>query len=105
MTDSQTPEERRAALRIGMMLGERWTLERVLGVGGMAAVYAAKGLDGTTAALKLLHPECAIHPDICGRFLREGLAANRVGHPGAVRVVDSATLQDEETAYLVMELL
>jgi serine/threonine-protein kinase len=103
--EAKTPEERRAALRIGMTLGGRWLIERVLGVGGMAAVYAVRAPDGTTAALKLLHPEHAIRAEIRERFLREGLAANRVGHPGAVQVLDSATLEDEETAYLVMELL
>ncbi|MGE3670491.1 MAG: serine/threonine-protein kinase, partial [Polyangiaceae bacterium] len=39
------------------------------------------------------------------RFLREGLAANAVEHPGAVRVLDCATVENDETAYLVMELL
>ncbi len=86
-------------------MGGRWTLERLLGVGGMAAVYAASAPDGAVAALKLLHPEHAIRGEIRDRFLREGLAANSVDHPGAVRVLDSATLEDEETAYLVMELL
>lgn len=103
--DQRSPEERRAALRIGMTLGERWTIERVLGVGGMAAVYAVHAPDGTRAALKLLHPEHAIRKEIRERFLREGQAANGVGHPGAVRILDSAVLEDEETAYLVMELL
>lgn len=91
--DPRSPEERRAALRMGMTLGERWTLERVLGVGGMAAVYAVRGPDGSAAALELLHPEHAIRKEIRDRFLREGLAANSVGHPGAVRILDSAVLQ------------
>ncbi len=101
---ASSPEEARAARLIGSTFGG-WKLERVLGVGGMAAVYAATGSDGTAAALKLLHADQAIRPEIRDRFLREGMAANSVEHPGAVRIIDSATVEDEETAYLVMELL
>jgi eukaryotic-like serine/threonine-protein kinase len=100
-----TPEERRAAKSLGRVLGERWTLERVIGVGGMAAVYAGRAPDGSLAAIKLLHPEMALNTEVRQRFLREGMAANLVEHPGAVRVVDHATADDEETTYLVMELL
>jgi serine/threonine protein kinase len=89
---------------VGTVLGGRWTLERVLGVGGMAAVYAARAPDGSIAAVKLLHPEAGLRPDVRQRFLNEGLAANRVDHPGAVRVLDHATI-DNDARPLVMELL
>ena len=46
MTDTAADaDERMASERIGRVLGE-WTLERLIGVGGMAAVYAARGKDG-----------------------------------------------------------
>jgi eukaryotic-like serine/threonine-protein kinase len=99
-----TPEEQHAARRVGTVLGGRWTLERVIGVGGMAAVYAARAPDGSLAALKLLHPEMGLRSEVRQRFLREGMAANKVGHPGAVRVLDHATSEGEDT-FLVMELL
>ncbi len=94
--------------RVGGVLDDKWTLEQLLGVGGMAAVYAARHRNGARAAVKVLHPHWARHGEVRERFLREGYAANRVEHPGAVKVLDDdvvSTGADEGTAYLVMELL
>jgi len=100
--------ESRANARVGSVLDDKWTLERLLGVGGMAAVYAARHRNGARGAIKLLHADLARHREVRERFLREGYAANRVDHPGAVRVLDDdivATGPSAGTAYLVMELL
>lgn len=64
-------DEELAARRIGQNVG-RYLLERVLGVGGMAVVYAGRAPDGSVAAVKVLHPEMAVRRDIRERFLREG---------------------------------
>jgi serine/threonine-protein kinase len=98
----------RARERIGTVLNEKWTLESLLGSGGMGAVYAARHRNGARAAVKVLHPELARHAEVRERFLREGYAANKVEHPGAVKVLDDdviTTGPDEGGAYLVMELL
>src|SRR5262249_53641066 len=98
----------RALERVGRVLNEKWTLERLLGVGGMAAVYAARHRNGARGAVKVLHPDLSSHKEVRERFLREGYAANRVEHPGAVKVTDDdiiATGPDARTAYLVMEIL
>ena len=105
-----TPEEleARARARVGLQLDGKWNLEKLLGVGGMAAVYAARHRNGARAAVKVLHPEISRDEDVRARFLHEGKAANRVEHPGAVRVLDDDTVQagpDQGTAYMVMELL
>jgi eukaryotic-like serine/threonine-protein kinase len=102
--DSESPAQE----RIGTVLDEKWTLERALGSGGMGAVYAARHRNGARGAVKVLHPELARRVDVRERFLREGYAANRVEHRGAVRVLDDQIIKegpDEGTAYLVMELL
>ena len=39
----------RAAARVGQLLNDKWTLERLLGVGGMAAVYAGRHRNGARA--------------------------------------------------------
>ena len=85
MADGLDP---RAQQRVGAVLDEKWTLERLLGVGGMGAVYAARHRNGARAAVKILHPELARIAEIRERFLREGYAANRVEHRGAVQVLD-----------------
>src|SRR5260370_26699861 len=97
-----------AAERVGTVLNDKWTLERLIGVGGMASVYAARHRNGARAAVKLLHPELSRHTEVRERFQREGYAANKVGHPGVVRVLDDdviATGPVAGSAYLVMELL
>ncbi len=94
--------------RVGTVLNDKWTLERVLGVGGMAAVYAARHRNGARAAVKVLHAGLSRHADVRERFLREGYAANKVEHPGVVKVLDDDVIaagRDAGTAYLVMELL
>ena len=98
----------RAKARLGNVLNEKWTLERLLGLGGMAAVYAGVHRNGARAAVKLLHPDLARNAEVRERFLREGYAANKVDHPGAVQVLDDDVViggPDDGTAYLVMELL
>jgi len=70
----------------------------------MAAVYAAHDEQGQVAAVKILHPEMCLRRDVRERFLREGVAANRIAHPGAVAVYEHGTV-GEDCAFLVMELL
>jgi eukaryotic-like serine/threonine-protein kinase len=95
----------RARARVGVVLREKYRLDRVLGVGGMAAVYAATHLrNAHRVAVKILHPDVAANPDLRARFLREGYAANSVNHPGTVRVLDDDTAEDG-APFLVMELL
>jgi len=89
--------------RIGMTVGARWTLRRLLGTGGMAAVYAADDAAGTRVAIKLLHPEMGIRRDIRERFLREAAVMTRIIHPGMVTIYEQGA--DADTAYLAMELL
>jgi serine/threonine-protein kinase len=101
-TDDQAVE------RVGTVLNDKWTLERLVGVGGMAAVYAGRHRNGARAAVKVLHPELARYKEVRERFQREGYAANKVDHPGVVKVLDDDVVSagpDAGTAYLVMELL
>ncbi|HQP33641.1 MAG TPA: serine/threonine-protein kinase [Polyangiaceae bacterium] len=95
---------RRARARVGTMLRGKWHLDSILGTGGMATVYEATHRNGTRGAIKVLHPELALRSDIVDRFVREGYHANKVGHSGAVRIIDDDVDQDG-TVYLVMELL
>ena len=100
--------DKQAQARVGTVVDDKWTLERLLGIGGMAAVYAARHRNGARGAVKVLHPDLSRHKEVRDRFLREGYAANRVGHPGAVKVLDDdvvASGPEAGTAYIVMELL
>lgn len=90
--------------RIGAVIQGKWTVDALLGVGGMASVYAATHRNGTTSALKILHADFAREKAICDRFLREAYVANKVNHPACVGVVDDDMTEDGEP-FLVMELL
>jgi eukaryotic-like serine/threonine-protein kinase len=96
--------ERRARARIGQTLRGKYQLDAVLGIGGMATVYAATHRNRKRFAIKLLHTEFSTNEDIRSRFLREGYVANTVEHPGAVSVLDE-DVTDDGAAFLVMELL
>ncbi len=92
-----------AELRLGEILG-RYTLTGVLGVGGMATVYKAVHRNGHKVALKLLHPQFATRVDVRARFVQEAYTANKVEHPGVVRVIDDDVAADG-SAFMVMDLL
>ena len=98
------PWQKLAQARIGQTVGGRLQLERVLGVGGTASVYAARHRNGRALAVKVLHSELAHHPGIRQRFLAEGYAANKVDHPDAVAVLDEGE-DAEGNVFIVMELL
>lgn len=91
--------------RVGTSVcGGRYAIENVLGIGGMAAVYAGMHRNGRLVAMKFLHPEYSRRSDIRKRFVREGQAANAVHHPGVVAVIDDDVTEDG-SAFLVMERL
>ncbi|WP_437681085.1 serine/threonine-protein kinase [Sorangium sp. So ce131] len=93
-----------ALRRVGTTVRNKWTLERLLGAGGMAAVYVGVHRIGRRDALKILHPQAAKSKEICDRFEREAQAANRFRHPGAVEIRDIDVAEDG-APFLVMELL
>jgi hypothetical protein len=89
--------------RVGTTLKNKYRLDALLGVGGMAAVYSATHTNGRRYAVKVQHAHFAADPLLRRRFIKEGYAANAVGHPGAVTVFDDDA--DGPHVFLVMELL
>lgn len=76
-------------LKIGSRLGDRYEIERLLGVGGMGAVYKAhdRELD-RPVALKVIRPDMAARPGVMERFKREILLASRISHRNVLRIHD-----------------
>ncbi len=54
----------RAESRVGRVLRDKYRLERLLGLGATAAVYAAEHRNGRPFAVKVLHPELTRMPEI-----------------------------------------
>jgi len=90
---------------IGQTIGGRYSVESLLGRGGMATVYRARHVvTGRYVALKLLHPRPEWNPVEVERFLREARIATRLGHPNVVEVYDAGTDEDG-VPFVAMELL
>ncbi len=90
--------------RVGQTLANKWTIDRLIDTGGMAAVFAATHRNGKRVAIKMLLPAFAEQEEVRARFLREGYVANQVEHPGAVSVLDDDVTADG-APFLVMDLL
>jgi serine/threonine-protein kinase len=104
----QSPSARLTALaerRVGSALRRgKYTLDALLGVGSMGAVYRATHRNGSLVAVKMLHTELVGDDAVHARFLREGYIVNQVNHPGLVRVLDD-DVDDDGATFLVLELL
>jgi eukaryotic-like serine/threonine-protein kinase len=80
-------------LNVGQVFGTRYHIIKLLGVGGMGAVYQAWDEELAVAvAIKVIRPEVMADPvaaaDIERRFKRELLLAREVTHRNVVRIHD-----------------
>src|SRR5260221_7928489 len=89
---------------IGRTAGS-WRIVRLLGKGGMGAVYLARhpGI-GAEVAVKFLHPRLAGDRNHVERFFNEARAVNLIGQENIVKTLDFGVTQDGRY-YFVMEHL
>ena len=75
---------------IGRTLNNTYSVERVLGEGGMGRVYLARHtrIAQKRVAVKVLHPEYMRNADVLARFQREAETAASISHPNVVAVYD-----------------
>ena len=89
----------------GQTLDGRYLVERLLGEGGMGAVYEGRHLIvGRKVAIKFLHAEFAGREEIVKRFYREAQAAAAIRHKNIIDILDVG-LSPRGEPYLVMEYL
>jgi serine/threonine-protein kinase len=74
--------------RIGSQIGD-YSVDELLGEGGMGKVYTATGPDGGRVALKLVKDDYARDETFRRRFYREARIAQTVKHPNVVPVLDT----------------
>jgi eukaryotic-like serine/threonine-protein kinase len=90
---------------VGTVLGERYQLDRVLGAGGMGAVFEGKDLRlGRGVAIKVMQPGYARDAEYTKRFLREAQTASKIRHRNVVVILDYGKA-DGGLVYSVMEFL
>lgn len=89
----------------GDVIGGKFRIVRMIGDGGMGAVYEARHeVLGTSVALKFLHTELARRQGLATRFLQEARVSASIQSPHVTKVTDVEQTPDG-TPYLVMELL
>ncbi len=99
---SETPPP--GVLMPGAALG-RYRIERLLGQGGMGAVYAAYDPElGRRVAVKVIRPELASYGvSIAARLAREARSMAQVAHPNVIAVYDVGS--DDGQVFVAMELV
>jgi serine/threonine protein kinase len=93
---------------VGRTLDGKYRIDRLIGRGGMGAVYKAEHVGtGRPVAVKTILPRLVENPDLIERFRREARAAGGLRHPNIVDVTDFGVAKAgrEQLAYLVMEYL
>ena len=70
-------------------LGGRYEIQKMLGMGGMGAVYKARDMEvERVVGLKVIRPDLAGNPAILARFKQELVLARQVTHKNIIRIYD-----------------
>jgi tetratricopeptide (TPR) repeat protein/tRNA A-37 threonylcarbamoyl transferase component Bud32 len=106
--EQPAPAESDGPLVPGQDFGSRYHIIKILGAGGMGAVYQAWDEElGVAVALKVIRPDVMRNPDsaldVERRFKRELLLARQVTHKHVVRIHDLGEL--EGIKYITMSFL
>ena len=101
----QNSSAARATVDVGTVIADTYTVEALLGRGGMGSVFLASHnrLPGKKIAIKVLHPDLA-DEEVLARFKREAQIATQLDHPNIVRVDDFIMLPDG-TPCMLLEYL
>jgi serine/threonine-protein kinase len=94
--------------RVGTTLGGKFTIVRLVGRGGMGAVYEVRDPEGSPLAAKIITRGVVgstVDPHEIRRLLREARAATKIVSPNVLRALDVG--EDEATGapFLILELL
>ena len=89
--------------RIGTLIGDRYRIVHLLGVGGMSSVYEARvqGSD-ERVAIKLLHRGLMSDEDAVARLKREAKVLTAITHPNICRIIDVSE-NSGDNPFIVME--
>jgi serine/threonine-protein kinase len=93
------------SLEPGQILEGKYRIVRLLGEGGMGAVFEGENVRiQRRVAIKVVHPAFAANADVVARFQREAQAAGRIGNDHILEVLDLGALPDG-SQFMVLEFL
>jgi serine/threonine-protein kinase len=92
---------------VGTVFAGRYRLERAVGQGAMACVYAARDMqrNNDLVALKVLHPRVMGDARSVERFLREARACTTIQNPHVVKVIEVLGADGSAPPCILMEFL
>jgi serine/threonine protein kinase len=91
-------------LRLRRATGQRYTVTKRIGSGGMADVFLAEQRDlRRSVVVKVLHPHLAKDEEVCERFRREAEAASQLLHPHICSIIDLG--EGDGLVYMVLPYL
>ena len=89
---------------VGAVLDNRYKIEKVIGIGGMAVVFKAEDmLMRRSVAVKILKDDIAKDEQSVKRFINESKAVSMLSHPNIVNIYDVSMKNAEK--YIVMEYI
>ncbi|XYH96246.1 serine/threonine-protein kinase [Sorangium sp. So ce1128] len=91
---------------VGRELGGRYAVRRLIGRGGMGAVYEAESPEGRRVAAKVIFKSAVGQDDhAVRRFIREARAVTAIQSPHVVKTFELGTDITLATPFIIMELL
>jgi serine/threonine-protein kinase len=91
---------------LGKTLAGKYELVKILGEGGMGAVYEARTPQGESFACKVIRPDLVgSSPDAMRRLMREARTSMRLVSPNVVRVIEVDNDMGLGLPFILMELL
>jgi tetratricopeptide (TPR) repeat protein/TolB-like protein len=105
-TGRKTPSPAAATgeLNVGSVLAGRYEVIKLIGRGGMGAVYKARDMElDRIVALKLIRPDLAQNPDALRRFKQELILARQVTHKNVIRIFDLG--QSDGIKFITMDFV
>jgi serine/threonine-protein kinase len=105
MSDPSSPNSLTGHPLSGRLLAGRYLLGKLIGQGGMGSVYQAhdQQMSNRVVAIKILALHLVGDDKQVARFEQEARAANQLGHPNTISVLDFG--QSDGLLYMVMEYL
>lgn len=89
----------------GMVIANRFRLDRLLGQGGMGSVWAAWHITlNVEVAVKFIEEQLGLTQDAWSRFSQEAMAAAKIKSPHVVNILDFGT-DEHRRPYIAMEIL